>query len=521
MVDASLIERSIPGQPAICASRDSHETRECGHSDLYIAVQQCVPHCAAISDIGRAFRSPLPEIGHRHAQRKIRRRHRLHLRHRARHRARLRQGGRQPHHQRLRRQGRDREGARRHREGVRRQGDLFAGRHDQAGRDRRHDRRRPRRPSAASTCWSTMPASSSSRRSRISRSRSGTRSSRSICRPRSTPCRAAMPGMKARKWGRIINIASAHSLVASPFKVGLRRGQARHRRPHQDGRARGRDRRHHLQLHLPRLGADAAGREADPDTHEGAQHDRRAGQERRARSRRSRPSNSSPSSRSARSRCFSARDAAAPITGANLLDRRRLDRAVRASLARRCHAPRGWRDSAPRQGQEDQSRAAGRRRARRVHLGRARPPARATSGSTIEGISGTSAGAINAVMLADGLARGGPRGGAQAARRFLARGEPRRQPAGAAARAWSTGCSRSRRSKARRCRPGSTRCRAIMSPYDLNPLNINPLRDLIERFVDFDAVRACTRSAALHLGDQRADRPRCASFRTTRSPPTR
>jgi 3-hydroxybutyrate dehydrogenase len=30
--------------------------------------------------------------------------------------------------------------------------------------------------------------------------------------------RAAVPGMKARKWGRIINTASAHSLVASPFK---------------------------------------------------------------------------------------------------------------------------------------------------------------------------------------------------------------------------------------------------------------------------------------------------------------
>jgi 3-hydroxybutyrate dehydrogenase len=30
---------------------------------------------------------------------------------------------------------------------------------------------------------------------------------------------AAVPGMKARKWGRIINTASAHSLVASPFKV--------------------------------------------------------------------------------------------------------------------------------------------------------------------------------------------------------------------------------------------------------------------------------------------------------------
>ena len=30
--------------------------------------------------------------------------------------------------------------------------------------------------------------------------------------------RHAVPGMKQRKWGRIINIASAHALVASPFK---------------------------------------------------------------------------------------------------------------------------------------------------------------------------------------------------------------------------------------------------------------------------------------------------------------
>ena len=30
--------------------------------------------------------------------------------------------------------------------------------------------------------------------------------------------RAAVPGMKARGWGRIVNTASAHSLVASPFK---------------------------------------------------------------------------------------------------------------------------------------------------------------------------------------------------------------------------------------------------------------------------------------------------------------
>ena len=31
--------------------------------------------------------------------------------------------------------------------------------------------------------------------------------------------KAAIPGMKAKGWGRIINIASAHGLVASPFKV--------------------------------------------------------------------------------------------------------------------------------------------------------------------------------------------------------------------------------------------------------------------------------------------------------------
>jgi 3-hydroxybutyrate dehydrogenase len=30
--------------------------------------------------------------------------------------------------------------------------------------------------------------------------------------------RAAFAGMKARKWGRIVNVASAHGLVASPFK---------------------------------------------------------------------------------------------------------------------------------------------------------------------------------------------------------------------------------------------------------------------------------------------------------------
>ena len=35
--------------------------------------------------------------------------------------------------------------------------------------------------------------------------------------------RLALPGMKQRNWGRILNIASTHGLVASAREVGLRR----------------------------------------------------------------------------------------------------------------------------------------------------------------------------------------------------------------------------------------------------------------------------------------------------------
>jgi NTE family protein len=108
----------------------------------------------------------------------------------------------------------------------------------------------------------------------------------------------------------------------------------------------------------------------------------------------------------------------------------------------------------------------------------------------IEGISGASAGAISAVTLADGLARGGP----QEARKRLAGiwravssngdlSELQRTVTqrllsfvpyeGSPAQAWFDTLSR------------------FWSPYDFNPLNINPLKAVIERFVDFDALRAC------------------------------
>jgi NTE family protein len=110
---------------------------------------------------------------------------------------------------------------------------------------------------------------------------------------------------------------------------------------------------------------------------------------------------------------------------------------------------------------------------------------------SFEGISGTSAGAVNAVMLADGLRRGGP----DEARKRLADfwkaaslgGElPALQravlnrlfsliPEDGPTFDWLTAWSR------------------YLSPYDLNPLNLNPLKDLIERFVEFEGLRADTR----------------------------
>ncbi|MBV1698832.1 MAG: patatin-like phospholipase family protein [Hyphomicrobiales bacterium] len=107
----------------------------------------------------------------------------------------------------------------------------------------------------------------------------------------------------------------------------------------------------------------------------------------------------------------------------------------------------------------------------------------------IEGISGTSAGAVNAVMLADGMARGGRdeaikrladfwravsnNGNLPAVQRAVVERLMSFIPLeGTPMQAWLDTISK------------------YFSPYDFNPLNINPLKDLFERFVDFGAVRA-------------------------------
>ena len=125
----------------------------------------------------------------------------------------------------------------------------------------------------------------------------------------------------------------------------------------------------------------------------------------------------------------------------------------------------------------------------------------------IEGITGASAGAVNAIMLADGLARGGP----EEARRRLAdfwratslRGNlPDAQRKAVDRLFWFLPFEDS---------PLGIWFKAVshyLSPYDFNPLNINPLKELIERFVDFEAVRKCQSN---HKYSSR--RPTCTQYR--------
>jgi len=106
----------------------------------------------------------------------------------------------------------------------------------------------------------------------------------------------------------------------------------------------------------------------------------------------------------------------------------------------------------------------------------------------IEGICGTSAGAMNAVVVADGLDRGGKEGARQALYRFwwavsqAARFSPmQRTPLDRLLGRWTLDTS-----------PGYILfdlMSRLMSPYDLNPFDINPLRDLIEAHIDFEHVR--------------------------------
>jgi NTE family protein len=108
-----------------------------------------------------------------------------------------------------------------------------------------------------------------------------------------------------------------------------------------------------------------------------------------------------------------------------------------------------------------------------------------------EGLSGTSAGAVNAVVMIDGWTRNGREGARHALSAFwaevarTARLSPlRRSPFDGFFRAWGM-----RETPAFLFFDILTR---LFSPYELNPFDLNPLRDLVGRMVDFRRVKECT-----------------------------
>ena len=134
----------------------------------------------------------------------------------------------------------------------------------------------------------------------------------------------------------------------------------------------------------------------------------------------------------------------------------------------------------------------------------------------LAGISGTSAGAMNAVALGSGLMDGGREGARTALRRLWERvGVMGRWPDGmqtgpsptgtvsslpgwplvpwlAPARAWAELWASPAQAWARGARTWwSEAVGRNFSPYQLNPLNLNPLRDMLVQTIDFEAVRRC------------------------------
>lgn len=107
----------------------------------------------------------------------------------------------------------------------------------------------------------------------------------------------------------------------------------------------------------------------------------------------------------------------------------------------------------------------------------------------IDGISGTSAGAMNAAVLADGYAAGGAEGARKALAAFwrgisdAARFSPfQRSPLDRMLGKWTLDNS-----------PlfiGMDLLSRLFSPYDLNPGNTNPLRDILSEKIDFERLRS-------------------------------
>ncbi len=105
----------------------------------------------------------------------------------------------------------------------------------------------------------------------------------------------------------------------------------------------------------------------------------------------------------------------------------------------------------------------------------------------IAAVSGTSAGAMNAVALVDGMVRGGPAEARKSLEQFwsatsaAAQSSPiRRSLFDVFMGNWSLDASPTYIMMDHLTR--------LFSPYDLNPMNFNPLREVVARCIDFDRV---------------------------------
>jgi len=101
----------------------------------------------------------------------------------------------------------------------------------------------------------------------------------------------------------------------------------------------------------------------------------------------------------------------------------------------------------------------------------------------LEGLSGSSAGAMNAVVLADGWRQGGREGARQSLADFWA----------AVGKQFPSGMVTQGNSDAIELSPASkllASWASNFSPAQLNPFDLNPLRDLLERSIDFERLRA-------------------------------
>lgn len=111
----------------------------------------------------------------------------------------------------------------------------------------------------------------------------------------------------------------------------------------------------------------------------------------------------------------------------------------------------------------------------------------------IYGVSGASAGAMNAVVLAHGMSTGGREGGREALQNFWQRVADPASASGMQPFPQERPLEWHNIEQAPAFLLFDLLTR-VWSPYQFNPLNLNPLRSILEASVDFERLRACPRT---------------------------